>query len=364
MTPELQADNASDIKRGPTMLDVAELAGVSPMTVSRVMNGKSTVRGSTRKKVIDAAVALNYAPSQEARLLAGSKPIRVGFLYSLPSVRSGTYLTEVLLGLLDEISLNNVQLFVKKSEEGDMVIEQTRRLIDNGLDGIILPPPLGDNAAIIDLIAKAGIPTVVIACGQPDARVSAIGIDDRAAAYRMTRHLIELGHQRVGFIMGHPRQSVSTPRLAGYQAAVKELGADPAPELVVPGLFNYRSGLDAAETLLALPERPTAIFASNDDMAAAAVAVAQRLGLDVPGDITVAGFDDTALATTIWPALTTVHQPTVEMAKAAVQCVVQRIASLRAGKAAPPTHSIIDFTLVRRQSDAAPRVRPPLRVSA
>jgi LacI family transcriptional regulator len=346
------------------MLDVAKLAGVSPMTVSRVMNGKSIVRESTRKKVAEAAAALNYAPNQEARILAGGKPVRVGFLYGMPSERSGSYLTEVLLGLLNETSMNNVQLLVKKSEEGDMVIEQTQRLIDSGLDGIILPPPLGDNAAIVDLIVNAGIPVVVIACGRPDARASAIGIDDRSAAYSMTRHLIELGHQRVGFIAGHPHQSVSAPRLAGYQDAVRELGADAAPELVVQGMFNYRSGLDAAETLLALPERPTAIFASNDDMAAAAVAVAQRLGLDVPGDITVAGFDDTALATTIWPALTTVRQPTMEMAEAAVQCVVRRIQALRDGEPAPAEHEIVDFTLVRRQSDAAPRIRPPARLLA
>lgn len=346
------------------MLDVAKRAGVSPMTVSRVMNSKSIVRESTRKKVAEAAAALNYTPNQEARILAGGKPVRVGFLYSMPSERSGSYLTEVLLGLLNQISMNNVQLFVKKCDEGDLVIEQTQRLIDNGLDGIILPPPLGDNAAIIDLVVKAGIPVVLIACGQPDVRASAIGIDDRNAAYRMTRHLIELGHHRVGFIAGHPHQSASAPRLAGYQDAVAELGADAAPELVVQGMFNYRSGLDAAETLLALPERPTAIFASNDDMAAAAVAVAQRLGLDVPGDITVAGFDDTALATTIWPALTTVRQPTMEMAEAAVQCVVGRIQALRAGEPAPAEHSVVDFTLVRRQSDAAPRIRPPARLLA
>jgi len=346
------------------MLDVAKRAGVSPMTVSRVMNGKSIVRESTRKKVAEAAAALNYAPNQEARILAGGKPIRVGFLYGMPSERSGSYLTEVLLGLLNETTMNNVQLFVKKSEEGDRGLEQTRRLIENGLDGVILPPPLGDDAAIVDLIVGAGIPVVAIASGEPDARISAIGIDDRSAAYHMTRHLIELGHQRVGFIAGHPHQSVSAPRLAGYQEAVRELGADAAPELVVQGMFNYRSGLDATEQLLALPERPTAIFASNDDMAAAAVAVAQRMGLDVPGDITVAGFDDTALATTIWPALTTVRQPTMEMAEEAVQCLVRRIQALRAGEPAPAEHETVDFTLVRRQSDAAPRVRPPARLIA
>ena len=356
--------NPAELKRGPNMADVAKLAGVSPMTVSRVMSGKATVRASTRKKVAAAAAALNYAPHPEARLLAGSRPIRIGFLYSMPSVRSGAYLTEVLLGLLNKVSLNNVQLLVEKCADGEQIAEQTQRLIDNQMDGIILPPPLVDNAEIVARIVDAGIPLALIACGQPDARASAIGIDDRQAAYEMTRHLIELGHQRIGFVSGHPYQSASSARLEGYQAAIEEFGADPAPELVAQGMFNYRSGLDAAEILLALPDRPTAIFASNDDMAAATVAVAHRLGLDVPGDITVVGFDDTALSTTIWPALTTVRQPTMDMAEAAIECIVRRVTNERIGLAAGPEHIKTDFTLVRRQSDAAPRIRPPVRIVA
>jgi LacI family transcriptional regulator len=343
------------------MLDVAKLAGVSPMTVSRVMNGTAAVRSSTRQKVADAIAALNYAPNQEARTLAGAKPIRVGFLYSKPS---GAYLAEFLVGLLSQASLNNVQLFVEQCDVGDLALAQTQRLIDSKLDGIVLPPPLCDIPAIIDLIANAGTPLVVVACGKPDSRVSAVSINDYEAAYQMTSHLIELGHERIGFVMGHPNQSVSAPRLAGYRAALQKLGGDQSPELVVPGLFNYRSGLDAAELLLALPDRPTAIFASNDDMAAAAVAVAHRLALDVPGDLTVAGFDDTALAISIWPALTTVRQPIAEMAGEAVKCLVREIQAQRSRSPHEAEHMLIDFTLVRRQSDAAPRVRPPVRSDA
>jgi len=350
-----------DAKRVPNMVDVAKLAGVSPMTVSRVMNGKSTVRESTSKKVAAAVAALNYVPNQEARRLAGAKPIRIGFLYSKPS---GTYLAEFLLGLLSQASNDNVQLVVEPCEAGGQLIEQTQRLIDNCLDGIVLPPPLCDNAAIVDLIVRAGVPLVAVACGQPDSRVSAVSIDDERAAYEMTRHLIGLGHHRIGFIVGHPQQSVSAPRLAGYQAALREAGVALAPDLVVQGMFNYRSGLDAAELLLALAERPTAIFASNDDMAAATVAVAQRLGIDVPGDLAVAGFDDTALATTVWPALTTVHQPIAEMAAAAVQSLVRRVLAERGNLAVAIEHLRVDFSLIRRQSDAAPRVRPPASLYA
>jgi len=180
----------------------------------------------------------------------------------------------------------------------------------------------------------------------------------------MTRHLIALGHQRIGFIVGHPNQSASARRLDGYRAAIAEMNADAADELVVQGMFTYRSGLDAAEQLLALAERPTAIFASNDDMAAATVAVAHRLALDVPGDLTVTGFDDTALATTIWPELTTVRQPIAEMAREAVQALVRRVRALREEEPAEPEQTRMDFVLVRRQSDAAPRVRPPARLPA
>lgn len=345
----------------PTMVDVAKLAGVSAMTVSRVMNGKTLVRESTRRKVADAVAALNYTPNQEARNLAGSKPIRVGFLYSNPSA---AYLSEFLVGLLNQSGLNNVQLFVEKCEAGNHETEHTQRLIDNGLDGVILPPPLCDSEAVLGCVARAGIPAVVVACGSPAAGLGAVSIDDYEAAHCMTRHLIALGHQRIGFIVGHPNQSASARRLDGYRAAIAEKGADASDELIVQGMFTYRSGLDAAEQLLALRDRPTAIFASNDDMAAATVAVAHRLALDVPGDLTVTGFDDTALATTIWPELTTVRQPIAEMAREAVQALVRRVRAMREEAPSEPEQTRMDFVLVRRQSDAAPRVRPPARLPA
>ncbi|NGZ86298.1 LacI family transcriptional regulator [Duganella sp. SAP-35] len=347
--------------QAPTMSDVAKLAGVSPMTVSRVMNGDTNVREKTRSRVDAAVAALNYVPNQAARRLAGSPPIRVGFLYSNPSAG---YLSEFLVGLLNQASQNNVQLVVEKCEADEHGVEQARRLIANGVDGIILPPPLCDTAHLIDLIAASGTPAVTVACGEPDARLSGVSIDDYVAAHAMTCHLISLGHQRIGFVIGHPNQSASARRLAGFKAAIAEKNAQASPELVVQGMFTYRSGLDAAETLLGLEQRPTAIFASNDDMAAAVVAIAHRLGLDVPGDLTVAGFDDTALASTIWPELTTVRQPITEMAEAAVQFLVRQIRARRSGAPDAPEHLVMEHALIRRQSDAAPRLRPSSRTAA
>ena len=190
-----------------------------------------------------------------------------------------------------------------------------------------------------------------------------VSIDDRQAAYEMTRHLGTLGHVRIGFITGNPDQSASSERLAGYRAALVDLKLADLPELVAPGLFTYRSGLDAAELLLDLDEPPTAIFAANDDMAAATVSIAHRRGLDVPGDLTVCGFDDTALATTIWPELTTIRQPVIEMSRVAIELLVDAIRSSKAGNERPAVepHVLATYTLIRRQSDATPRRGPATR---
>src|SRR5471030_2650388 len=218
LEPTLQP--AVEARAHPTMQDVARLAGVSPMTVSRVMNGDSNVRAATRQRVDAAVAALHYVPNQSARGLAGIKPIRLGFLYSNPSAG---YLTELLMGLLNQASLSNVQLVVEKCEAGERSehgVAQTRRLIANGIDGIILPPPLCDTGHLIELIAASSVPVVTVARGTPDARVCGISIDDYQAAYSMTAHLVALGHQRIGFITGHPVQSASARRLAGYRSAV------------------------------------------------------------------------------------------------------------------------------------------------
>ena len=234
-----------------------------------------------------------------------------------------------------------------------------RKLVAEGVDGLILPPPMCDSRPLVDFLGRNSTACVVIASGVPSKAVSSVGIDDFAAAHAMTTHLLDQGHSRIGFIAGNPDQTASARRQQGYEQALRERGMKPAPELVQPGLFTYRSGLDAAERLLRLKLPPTAIFASNDDMAAATVAVAHSQGLAVPGDLTVCGFDDTLMATTIWPELTTVRQPIDGLSRAALRMLVDAVKARRAGKAMPVRQERLDFTLVRRHSDAAPRRRPP-----
>jgi LacI family transcriptional regulator len=345
-----------------TIADVASLAGVSPMTVSRVVNGELNVRPGTREKVQAAITALNYLPNQAARHLAGSEPIRIGMLYNDPTAG---YLNEFLIGLLNKASLRHVQLVVQRCEARADEDKPVAEMIANGIDGLILPPPFCDSQPLLKLVADTDTPAVAVSSGQPAEGLCAVGIDDYHAAYEMTRHLLNLGHHRLGFIIGDAYQSCSSRRLAGFHAAMKDAGLNiEEEEVVAQGMFTYRSGLDAAEFLLAQEHRPTAIFASNDDMAAATVAIAHRMGLDVPSDLTVVGFDDAPLATTIWPELTTVRQPIMEMAGAAVDLLVRQIRGRRGGEPLPCEHMLMDFELVRRQSDAAPRLRPPLRKGA
>jgi LacI family transcriptional regulator len=343
---------------GRTILDVAERAGVSPMTVSRVINGEKNVREATRERVSNAIKELGYTPNQAARSLASANTMRIGLLYSNPSA---AYLSEFLLGSLDQCSRSAIQLVVEKCEPeaGEQVAVD--RLIASGVGGVLLPPPLCDSHAVVERLHKAGLPAVAVATGEPLPSVSAIRIDDFRAAQAMTRHLIDLGHKRIGFVKGHPNQTASGLRHAGFVAAMAEAGLEVDERLVVQGYFTYHSGLDAADQLLTLRRHPTAIFASNDDMAAAAIAVAHRQGLDVPRDLTVVGFDDTALATTVWPPLTTIRQPVAEMSREAVVVLAEAIKRAAEGKPSRVARELLEFALIRRQSDGHPPAEAPAR---
>src|ERR1700761_231643 len=291
-----------------TIHDVARHAGVSPMTVSRVINGESNVREETRARVTASVAALRYAPNQAARSLASADATHIGILYSNPSA---AYLSEFLLGSLEQSSLSGCQLVIEKSDGVESEREAIQRLVKGGVDGVILPAPLCDSQESLKGVEEAHLPAVLVASGRPAAGLSAVSINDFEASRAMTRHLLGLGHRRIAFINGHPNQTASGQRFRGFIEGMTEAGLSVDTDQVAQGYFTYRSGLEAAEKLLTA-WKPTAIFASNDDMAAATMAVAHRRGLDVPADLTVAGFDDTPLATTVWPALTNVRKPIAE----------------------------------------------------
>jgi LacI family transcriptional regulator len=331
-----------------TIHDVARHAGVSPMTVSRVINAETNVREETRARVAASVAALRYAPNQAARSLASADATHIGVLYSNPSA---AYLSEFLLGSLEQSSLSGCQLVIEQCEGVESEREAIERLVKGGVDGVILPAPLCDSQESLKGVEEARLPAVLVASGRPAAGLSAVSINDFEASRAMTRHLLGLGHRRIAFINGHPNQTASGQRFRGYIEGMTEAGLSVGTDQVAQGYFTYRSGLEAAEKLLDT-YRPTAIFASNDDMAAAAMAVAHRKGLDVPGDLSVAGFDDTPLATTVWPELTTVRQPIADMAREAVRLLIEQIRGRRGGRAQQVVHKLVKFTLIKRDSSA------------
>lgn len=330
---------------GATVADVARLAGVSAMSVSRVVNCDPGVTDATREKVQAAIAALGYVPNPAARSLAGARQLRIALLHANPSA---AYLSEFLIGSLGAATASNAMLVVEQYDPPESAQHLAARLRKHRVHAVLLPPPLCDDSAVITAIAADGLALARIATGAPDLGGHAVTIDDRAAANAMAAHLIAQGHRRIGFITGNPNQTASALRLEGFTGALKQAGIAPDPALVAAGDFTYRSGLAAAEALLALPDRPTAIFASNDDMAAAAVAVAHRQGLDVPRDLSVTGFDDTAMATATWPELTTIRQPVAAMSQAAVRLLVE---GARPNDRSENRQQRLEFELIQRGSD-------------
>ncbi len=321
------------------------------MTVSRVINGEKNVREVTRVIIQESIRKLNYSPNLAARVLAGADPIRIAMLYGNPSA---AYLSRLLVGTLEQTRSNHVQLVIEKCDDEQDIHDVFRDLLDSGVDGVVLSPPLCDSDQILELIESTDVICVVVANWAPEGKMSVVRIDDIEAAAVMTQHIISLGHTRIGFVKGNPQQKASEQRLKGFEIAMAQAGLEIDPELVVQGLFTYRSGLQAAEELLSLKNPPTAIFASNDDMAAAAITVAHRRHMDVPKDLTVCGFDDTDFALSIWPELTTIHQPIAEMSRNAVDILVEQIRAKRAGHALQREDRLLDFTFIKRESDSSP----------
>lgn len=299
---------------GTRISDVARLAGVSAMTVSRVMNGQGPVRAETRAAVLKAVAALGYAPNPAARKLATGGLDRIGLIYSNPSAG---YLSEFLLGALEGGQRLGAQLIVEPCGD-DAESEQAalKRLAAGGVRAVVLPPPHGESLAALEQAKALKMRVVAVATGAFRSDAAAVRIDDRAAAAEMTQYLLGLGHRRLGFITGASNQTASAERQAGFLAEMET--RDGMTVTIEPGAFTYRSGLEAAERLLDRAPDLTAIFASNDDMAAGVLAAAHRRGLDVPGRLSVVGFDDTETAQSVWPALTTVRQPIARMAAEAV----------------------------------------------
>ena len=345
-------DNPDNSTRA-TIRDIARFAGVSVATVSRVINDRPDVSDETRAAVTRVVRAHNFSTNRSARALSVGRTGLVGL--TIPFVL-GDYFTSILSGAteaLHEVDLRAVLCPTLHLHDREVTLME--RLMRGTTDGAILVLPSESHDELHELATK-GFPFVIVDSRQPLADdLPAVYAAHLAGARAATDHLLGLGHRRIAIITGPSGWFATEERVNGYQAALINAGIPPAPELVVPGNFEIEGGRAAAHTLLALPEPPTAIFASNDNMAVGALQAARERSLRVPEDLSVVGFDDADISRIVSPALTTVRQPLAEMGRMAVSLLTrlidkQRVETLRVELAT---------RLVLRDSTAPPA--PPSR---
>ena len=322
----------------PTIIDVAREAGVSFKTVSRVYSGEANVRDATREKVRTAAARIGYVPNAAARALRAKAPRRVALMLDNPS---RSYSESTQIGAMLAAQTVGAQLVVLDSLAALKAAPP--------IAGVLLSPPLANQLEVITYLVERGTPFVRIGAERTSDAGDKIGIDDRAAAREMAEHLIHIGHHRIAFISGDPRMDVSRRRRAGYEDAMT--GANLVNRIMVEaGDFTFESGLSAAEALLSVSPCPTAIFAANDEMASACLAVAYKRNLRVPDMLSVVGFDDAPVSRAVYPALTTVRQGTRDMVGEAMALLDLRMS----GDTAPVRDIAFAHSLELRDSAGPP----------
>lgn len=332
-----------------TIDDVALLAGVSVRTVSRVINNSPLVGVTTRAKVLQIIKELNYHPNAQARGLAARRSYLLGMIYDNPDA---LYINNVQRGVLSVCRELGYELVVHPCDmHTDTLTAEALGFVSRSkLDGVIILPPVSENNDLAGVFEKAGVNYVRLASVALDRAENVVISNDRSAAASMAEHLIGLGHRRIGYITGPLDMKSTQERLDGFRDALEKHGIKPATDMIVHGEYTFDSGAQCACTLLKNPHPPTAIFASNDEMAVGTIKAARQLGLNVPGDLSVGGFDDSILASRSYPTLTTIRRPVKEMARLAA---AKLIASIDGREADARTMDMVTPYLVPRESTAA-----------
>lgn len=338
----------------PTIKDVAARAGVSPKTVSRVINGEAHVRPAVREQVLRVVAEMDYRPNAFARGLSSSRAYLIGLFFDDPA--SG-YAADVQRGALTRCRELSHHLIVEPvdldaSDWQERLVATLREL---RLGGAILTPPICDSQPLIDLFERHDVPVVRIAPGACLDRTALVCMDDRAAAREMTDRLIALGHRGIAFVKGKESHAATQRRLAGFRDAMSAAGLAVRDEWIIAGDFSFRCGLAAAENILSSADRPTAVFASNDETALGVLVGAIRHHVAVPETLSIAGFDDAPIARMAWPQIATIRQPNVEIAAAAVDML---IAPGRVDAGEAPPRRELPYKLVDRASIARASIAP------
>ncbi len=338
-----------------TIDDVARLAGVSIKTVSRVVNMEPNVKESTRKKVTEAIKTLDYRPNVSARSLASKRSYLIGLFYDSTLLES-SFIVQVQAGILPLCRKQGYELIIHPvnwRDEGTTsdlanIIKHSR------VDGAILTPPISDNPEILATFTNLKKPYIRLSPSPSKFKSGGVYTDHQHAAKLMTEHLLKLGHKKISFIYGPDFLPSSKQRKAGFLEAYTAAGIKMTQHTLMPGLNSFESGIQTAQKLLTLKHRPTAIFANNDEMASAILGIAHSLGISVPNELSVAGFDDSPLSRKVWPPLTTVRNPVTEMAEAAANLLLNQIH----GHSNPVIDIVMAAELVIRQSTGPAPIKP------
>ena len=320
-----------------TIKSVAEYAGVSIKTVSRVINNEGTVKPDTLAKVQQAIDALDYRPNKAARDLAGRDNYVLGYVYDNPNAY---YILAMQNGILKECRSNGYELLIHPCDatNPDIIDELVNMVNSARLAGLILSPPLSEMPDVLQAMDDKGIQYVRVLSGDkaPDNKPCVL-VDDYQAARQITCHLLDQGHQRIAFIAGEKQHHSTTERQRGFYQALADHGIQADPELVIDGTYSFGTGVQSIQQLLALPEPPTALFACNDEIAAGALFGARMQGVDVPEALAIAGFENSPFSTQTFPPLTTASQPTAQIAQRATSSLIR---SLQARKRKAENHTI------------------------
>ena len=310
-----------------TIKDVSKDASVSIKTVSRVINNEANVAEATKKKVLASIKKLGFRPNKNAQSLRSNKSYMLALLYDNPNK---SYLADVQSGIFNACKNTGYNLVIqecnyKSSKLTNDIIQFVK---DFKIDGLVITPPLSDMQDFLSNLAANKIEHSVIAprIMNPDSLY--VSSNDYEAAYNLTSEIIKHRHRDIGFIKGHPKHSASLLRFNGFLAAMKKYGFKPNEQWIKQGNFSFESGFDAGVQIFESSKIPTAIFASNDAMAAGIMKSAQMKGIEVPNNLSLTGFDDSAIAQQIWPSLTTIKQPVQQMAAHAAKILIAKFDGL------------------------------------
>ncbi len=334
----------------PTINDVARLAGVSKKTVSRVINRSPLLNAETRLKVEKVIGELGYVPNPQARALALRRNFLIGLIHDNPNAQMVLNMQQ---GILEALQGTEFEMVVRPVDRtSSAMLDDVRTFLERQrLFGVVLLPPISENDALAGLCDEVGCRYVRMGSAQLDDAQHMVASNDREAVREATEYLIQQGHTLIALVEGPDGFRSARERRLGFEDALGAAGLSLARSLIARGNYTFETGVTAANRLFDLSPRPTAIFASNDEMAAGVVFAARERGIAVPEELSVIGFDDTPIAAHIWPPLTTVRWPIVSMARAAARKLVGDIVG---GAAAAEQPAELPSTLVKRASVAPP----------